>query len=275
MFSDKNIVETLNQLGLSHLESKIYLALCKYQDLSTKTISRLTKTPQPDTYRVLAKLQEKGLVEKIIKRPAKFKIVPCDKGINSLLERKKAEFVDLEKNTKLSLSSLKERTITESGENQGLQFVLIPQREAVVDKIRVAIDRARKSVDLFLSWKRFLPGMTVTFAENVEKAWKRGVRFRIVVENPSTAEEAEQAMQISGKSPFCKIRFLRGFPKTVIGTYDKKEVFIIVNPKESLLGSPALWSNSQSLISLVKDYFDFLWLTSIEEPEISTEVFNH
>ena len=268
LLSDEHIAETLNQLGLSNLEAKTYLALSKHQSLSTKEISRLTKTPQPDTYRILAQLQEKGLIEKIIKRPAVFKIVPYKRAISCLLESKKAEYVDLEKNTKLAIRFLNERTIVKSGENQDSQFILIPQREPVVDKIRDAIEKAEKNVDLFLSWKRFLPGLTVVFAESVEEAWKRGVTFRIIVETPNTAEEVEQAMQISRKSPFCKIRFLPGYPKTVIGIYDTKEVFIIINPKESLLGSPALWSNSQSLISVVQDHFDMLWLTSIEETNI-------
>jgi sugar-specific transcriptional regulator TrmB len=275
VLSDQNIAETLNQLGLSHLESKIYLALCRGRNLSTKTISRLSKTPQPDTYRVLAKLQEKGLVEKIIERPAKFKIVPCDKGISFLLERKKTEYAKLEKNTKKVLCVLKERTVAESVEPEVSQFVLIPQHEAVVDKINDAIERARESVDIFLSWKRFLHGITLAFANSSERAWNRGVTFRIVVESPKKEEEAEQAVQFAKKSPFCSIRFMPGRAKTVIGIYDKKEVFIIINPQKGLLDSPALWSNNHSLISLVKDYFDILWLTSKEEPETSTKVLHH
>ena len=76
----------------------------------------------------------------------------------------------------------------------------------------------------------------------------------------------EQALQFCGKSPFCSVRFFHGSPNTVIGIYDKREVFIVIDPKEGLFDSPALWSNNQSLITVVKDYFEILWLTSMEEP---------
>jgi len=36
----------------------------------------------------------------------------------------------------------------------------------------------------------------------------------------------------------------------VLGIYHKKEVFVVVDPREGLFDSPALWSNNQSLISV-------------------------
>jgi sugar-specific transcriptional regulator TrmB len=59
MLSDENATQTLIQLGLTILEARIYLSLCRYESLTTKALSELTKTAQPDTYRVLAKLQKK------------------------------------------------------------------------------------------------------------------------------------------------------------------------------------------------------------------------
>jgi hypothetical protein len=93
----------------------------------------------------------------------------------------------------------------------------------------------------------------------------KGVKFRIVVESPEEGRAAEQAMQFCGKSPFAGIRFLLSCPKTVIGIYDKSEGFVIIDPKEGLFDSPALWSNNQSLMSVVQDYFEVLWLTAMEE----------
>ena len=61
------------------------------------------------------------------------------------------------------------------------------------------------------------------------------------------------------------MRFLPGRPKTGIEIYDKKEVFIIIDPERGLLDSPVLWSNNQSLLTVVEDYFEILWLTAMEE----------
>lgn len=267
MFSDEAAVQTLIQLGLTILESRIYVALSKYQSLTTKELSKLTKTSQPDVYRILDKLQNKGLVEKIIEKPARFKAIPLEKGISFLMQRKKNEYDNL-----LTKADSLIRTVREKSYNNKpvgtlkSQFIMIPQREIIVSKIREAIDRAEKSVDICLSWKRLLNGFTNVFIKNSERAWNRGVHFRIVVESPRGKAEKEKAIQFCKKSPACSIRFLPERPKTVTGIYDEKEVFVIVDPTEGLFDSPALWSNNQSLITAIQEYFDLLWLISMQYP---------
>jgi sugar-specific transcriptional regulator TrmB len=269
MLSDENAAQTLIQLGLTVLEARIYLALCKYGSLTTRALSELTKTAQPDTYRVLAKLQKKGLVEKRIVKPAKFKAVPADNSLTFLLEKKKTEYDDLKVNTRRLIREIKEKPAQEPETIQN-HFALIPQRETVVKRITEAIDSAKKSVDIFLSWKRFSLGITSTFSESSQRAWERGVKFRIAVESPRKAADVELVREFCGKSRFCNLRFLPMFPKTVLGIYDEKEVFIIVDPRKSLFDSPALWSNNQSLISVAQDYFETLWRTAMEKPKLLT-----
>lgn len=275
MLSQENTIQTLMQLGLTILEARIYLTLSRYESLATKELSELAKTSRPDTYRVLAKLQKKGLIEKIITKPAKFKAIPMQTGVAFLLERKQVEHKNLETKSKLLLQTIKERPAPKPPEFITSHFALIPQREPIVKKINEAIDNAKESVDIFLSWKRFLPGMTSTFAKSSQKAWERKVKFRIVVESPEETADVELARQFCRKSPFCEIRFLPTPPKTVLGIYDQKHFFVIVNPKKGLFDSPALWSNSQSLLSVIQDYFEMLWLTAKTEPSNSRSIKTH
>ncbi|MDX1813635.1 MAG: helix-turn-helix domain-containing protein, partial [Candidatus Bathyarchaeia archaeon] len=246
-----------------------------YESLATKELGELAKTSRPDAYRVLAKLQKKGLIEKIITKPAKFKAIPMETGVGFLLERKKVEHKNLETKSNLLLQAIRERPAPKPSEVIASHFALIPQREPVVKKINEAIGNAKKSVDIFLSWKRFSLGITSTFANSSQKAWERGVKFRIVVENPEETTDVELARQFCRKSPFCEIRFLYRPPKTVLGIYDQKHFFVIVDPKKGLFDSPALWSNSQSLLSVIQDYFEMLWLTAKAEPSNSRSIRTH
>ena len=95
MFTDENAVLTLTQLGLTVLESKIYIVLCKYGSLPTRKISKLTKMAQSDVYRVADGLQQKGLVERKIckndRRKSDVKVT--SKGLELL---SKLEPIDLE-----------------------------------------------------------------------------------------------------------------------------------------------------------------------------------
>jgi len=275
MLSQENAIQTLMQLGLTILEARIYLTLSRYESLATKELSEFAKTSRPDTYRVLAKLQEKGLIEKIITKPTKFKAIPMETGVAFLLKRKQVEHKSLETKSKLLLQAIKERPAPKPPEVVTSHFALIPQREPVVKKINEAIDDAKKSVDIFLSWKRFFLGITSTFAKSSQKAWEREVKFRIVVESPEKTADVELARQFCRKSPFCEIRFLPIPPKTVLGIYDQKHFFVIVDPKKGLFDSPALWSNSKSLLSVIQDYFEMLWLTAKAEPSNPRDIRTH
>lgn len=266
MSFEKDAVHTLTQLGLTPLESRIYVILCKHAKLSTKQISKLTNTAQSDVYRVMKTLEQKGLVEKKIEKPVSYKSVPFETGSTFLIERKKAEFAALEQKTKRLNKHFKERKKDELSTAHESRFLMIPKRENVVKKIREAIDRSERKVDLLLSWKRLYKGMTDTFIESSEKAWSRGVRFRIVAEIPEDPVALTKAEEFRRISPMCTIRFLPSHPKTVMGIYDKREAFVVVDPREALFDSPALWSNNQSLITAIQEHFDLLWLVSMKKP---------
>lgn len=265
MIIDEYAVSVLNKLGLSNLEAKTYIVLCGYGKLSAKEISRLTNTAQADIYRVVNRLHKKGLVEKVIEKPMSFKSVSFELGSNFLLERKKNEISVLQED--INQINLKKKVFPETyQEINEHQFLMIPKRENIVKKITEAIERAKIKIDLYLTWKRFYKGMTNTFIESAEKAWSKGVQFRIIAEYPEEVAAQKKAAELCEKNPLCNIRFAPRCPRTVMGIYDENEVFIIVHPKEGLFNSPALWSNNQSLLMALQEYFENLWLISMKHP---------
>lgn len=144
------------------------------------------------------------------------------------------------------------------------QFILIPHGKQVVERVKAAIEKAQSSVDLVLSWKRFSHGIAHVFAETVESAWAKKVKFRFILEKPPQNKTADQLIQYCLGKPFCQIRFIPYCPRTVFGVYDRKEVFIVVFPESDLPGSPALWSNNRSLVAMAADHFEMLWPTAME-----------
>ena len=74
-------VQVLIALGLTSTQSKAFLALCQLGKSSPKTISKESKIARQDIYRVLAELQELGLVKKAISRPVIFEAFPLKDAI--------------------------------------------------------------------------------------------------------------------------------------------------------------------------------------------------
>jgi hypothetical protein len=206
-----------------------------------------------------------------IKSPKKFNASTIDKSLFTLLKSKKEEHSQLNRKLKLVLSAIKEKNLNYANIPEHYQFVFIPQKTAVINRISQAIKNAQQSVDLVLSWRRFSQSIDNVFADVTRKAWAKNVKFRFILENPGGKTAIKYAMSFCEKSSACQIKFIPAHPKTVLGIYDEKEVFISAEPKKDLADSPALWSNNPSLISLVKDYFEILWLTAMENPNLPCE----
>ena len=248
-------VETLKGLGLTFVQAKVYLTLSSLPK-NIASISECSKVPRTDLYRVLHELETKGLVERIIANPIEYKAVSLNECLDILIQARTRQSSDLQNRAAKLRKEFAEKHYVHNCDLKP-KFVLVPSNR-VVEKIVSAINGSTEHIDLLLSWKRLSCG-TYFFKEVLKKAWNRNVTCRILTDYPQ--ENSIPQLIFYKKSP-CSIRFLVFPPKTVMGLYDYKEVFIIENPAVGLNESSALWSNNPSLISLAKEYYENLWLAT-------------
>jgi sugar-specific transcriptional regulator TrmB len=255
--------QVLRNLGLTPVQARVYLALVESEPLTTSEVSKITSVSRPDVHRTISKLQKKGLVEKIIRKPIEYQAIPINEGLSLLLESKTRQYQKVRAEAQIWFDSplLKKKSKKKPVESP--QFVLIPKGRTVINRMKTAIESAEQSIDLVLSWKRFSRGIASTFDESIEIAWTKNVKVRFILERPPASKTGDHLVQFCREKPSCQVRFIPHYPKTVFGIYDKKEVFIIALSKTDLPGSPALWSNNPSLIGLAQDHFKILWLNSM------------
>lgn len=256
-------LQVLVDLGLTLKEAKVYFTLVDSGDLKVSAISRISKVARPDVYEVISRLNRVGLVEKLITKPVSYRAIPIKIGLGQLLAARTNEYRNVRAETQMLLDEIEKSKQEKRREvkNQAFsQFTLIPEGKNVIERIKTAIETANQSVDVVLSWKRFSRGIINDFAESIENAWAKKVKIRFIIERPLKNKTMAQLIHFCIKKPFCQIRFIPKKPKLVLGIYDKKEVCIIMKPKEGLLDSPALWSSSaEPLMELAQNYFYELW----------------
>ena len=97
MLLQEETVQTLVNLELTVLQAKVYLALVKLGTSTGRTTAKAAKVASQDVYRVLTELQEKGLVEKIIAKPNKYRPIPLKDGLSMLLQRRNKQTAELKK----------------------------------------------------------------------------------------------------------------------------------------------------------------------------------
>ncbi|KON33131.1 hypothetical protein AC477_01925, partial [miscellaneous Crenarchaeota group-1 archaeon SG8-32-1] len=127
-------INIFNSLGLSYCQAKIYLTLANSEGLTVKAIANATKMAREQTYNIMPKLVQQGLVEKIIENPIKYKAIPINECVSKLMDDRKRKTLELETKTKELLKNFSKRKMDQISDVP--QFVLLGSKERVLQKIK-------------------------------------------------------------------------------------------------------------------------------------------
>jgi sugar-specific transcriptional regulator TrmB len=148
-------VRTLIQIGLTSNQAKLYLSLLKVGRLNASNVSKHSKVPRQEVYRVLNELQKMGLVEKIVAAPCEFEAIPVNYGLQILISRKFEQFKELQKITK---DFLRENQLCrlEKMKKQEHKIILIEGKQRLMQIFRRQHDNVQQKVDILSTLQRWL-----------------------------------------------------------------------------------------------------------------------
>jgi sugar-specific transcriptional regulator TrmB len=256
-------VQVLIHLGLTFSQARVYIALVRSGASAAKTISKASKVAREDIYRIMPKLQELGLVEKIIEAPSMYAAVPIRDAFTILMESRKQETSELQAKTKEIIQNFNNNNIGTTLEEEMHEFVLMPKERAVV-KRKQMIDGAQKRIDFLTSWQRFTQS-NVSYAASLRNALKKNVEIRFIVGKPQDEKSMLELVQPwREKYPCYNARWIPRTPHASLMLVDDQKVLFANSAATSLKETPFLWSINQSLVSVVQDYFEMMWTTSSE-----------
>lgn len=259
--SENEAIETMQKLGLTFTEARIYLALVKSGQSSVKTISKSSGVARAEIYRSVPSLQKLGLIEKILNIPIKFKAMPLQNGLNILLNKANAEHLRLEENAKKLASSFRgnHEEIAQEVKNQ---FFVIPGKEAHIKWLKNRYEKIQ-STDGILTWK---DDNTINFFcdKEIRKAQNRGVKSRIILYVPENLKAAFKNEE-NEKHPCSNSqkRIVFNPPLVLGGCFDNKEVIIpptLDNPIQT--AETVFCTTNPSILALFQKYFETLWKTA-------------
>ena len=79
--------EELKTLGLTINQAKVYLSIVQAGSISVNKIAESSKLHRQDIYKILPKLEEKGLVTKTLDKPFVVLAIPVKTALKSLLSK--------------------------------------------------------------------------------------------------------------------------------------------------------------------------------------------
>ncbi|MCW4015766.1 MAG: hypothetical protein NWF06_05300 [Candidatus Bathyarchaeota archaeon] len=257
---DDEIIQLIEALGLNYCEAKVYCALVKLGEASAKEISQMAHVARSDSYRLLTTLCKKGLVEKIIGTPNRFKAAPIQEGLQFLLEKSKQKNLELQ--TKIKSVLNKNRfTNNESLLKDETNFIMVPE-SAFVRKAKKVLDNNTSTVDIIAS----RIGATIAAFDMYEtfmKALERGVKIRIINEELERELKAPKILQAL-RSPNLKLKYVRYPLRVELGIHDDKAVLACCETIKNKTFPCSIWTNNPCFVTVFRDYFEKIWKQALE-----------
>jgi sugar-specific transcriptional regulator TrmB len=247
----------LTLLGLTSLQARVYLALAKMDQATLTNLSSSSKIDRANVYRVITRLQELDLVEKMIMNPTHFKALPIDEGISMLLESKETEYLEVKTKTNDILERYKQHTKVDF-DDESCQFALIPDGKLTQRKFDQMFDSNQETHDIMFYWRDYASDY-----DCVVELWTnlldKGVKIRALVFLEKGEKLPQEILSLIKYGKIFEIRRTMIPPKATITIIDGKESMVSVTSHLVPCGKPGLWVHNLSVIGVIQEYFDMLW----------------
>ena len=261
ILSDREI-NSLEDLGLTSSQVKVYLALLNVGCSDARTASKFSGVVRQDIYRVLNELIAKGLVAKTLDNPSKFDPVNLEYGIAILYDQKKTEVVNMQANVAELLKNFK-----------GKKKTTLPNKEPLfeIQALNVTsdlcgkeiVDTAKISLKTILPWEMFVR-LSNIHSKKQKRALRRGVSIRVLTEK-HLDKSLEKLGKANAVDPLLEIRYVPQI-SGLFTIVDDQTVFIQTETEDNCFQGKILVSNNPSLVAILKDYYETIWEKASETP---------
>jgi sugar-specific transcriptional regulator TrmB len=249
-------ISTLNDLGLDITESKVYLAIAKAGKITVQETSRLSGVARPHVYHALKKLEDAGLVIRIISQPVRFMAIPVDECTSLLLQRRIEKTRTLRAQTALLNEHYNASQALDTSKTEP-QFMLIPKKDAVYKQANRMLMEVQESIDFLCLTRRMISWLSNSLSSVVETL-DRKVAFRVIMpKSPSGKDVAGPIEMLYNYSNFT-LRVIPKEPKFGFSIWDGKEI-LMTTSVDSSTPVATLWSNNRGLVDLCQKHFCCLW----------------
>jgi HTH-type transcriptional regulator, sugar sensing transcriptional regulator len=258
--SEDRVLKTLVSLGLSRLDSQVYLCLAKKGSQRGNEISKTLKVQNQQLYRSLKNLRSKGIVEATLEHPARFSAVSFDKVVDLVIKSKMAEAQLIQENKEEILTSFLSLAVGENADSAA-KFTVIEGRGYIYSKILQMIKETKNQFSTITTVAGLLRADQFGLFDVVDLP-KSKPQFRfltelsvqsLIVMKKLLAKMKKTKFGFEGRTPELGLGL---FPQMVIRD-EAEAIFFITPPTDQ--NDTCLWTNCKSLVNAFSAIFVDLW----------------
>jgi sugar-specific transcriptional regulator TrmB len=261
-------IRLLNELGFTRSQARVYLTLLKIGETDARTLFKKANITQPEVYRALDELQEKGLVEKEITVPLKFIATPIHFGLQMLMSQKMQQCKETQKKMKEFLRKNQSCPIKKPP-IQKHKLIMLEGKDRLTHAIKLEHSNVQRTVDIITTLQRWLQILDFNFQDYLEALDKK-VKYRVVIAKPTGKITFPENIQALLAKPCFELRLSEKPLKINAAIFDENKATINFFEGKALMESPIIWTNHPGFIQMCQDRFDRLW-KSAEKYKIQNE----
>ena len=184
---DLEEMNVLVGLGLSVIQARVYLALLRAGETRARVIAKLALINRQEVYRLLAELQQLGLVTQNLTTPTTYTSIPLAEATNILYEQKTNELRFISnKVKKINQQFNRNIHISQTDDESKLCFGRVSSGDRG-EKYRTAIQETQHTIEVMTNWLRFKK-LCFLFETQLLEAIKKGVIIKIITEKSSNSK---------------------------------------------------------------------------------------
>jgi sugar-specific transcriptional regulator TrmB len=145
--SQEKVLKTLSDLGLTRLDSKVYIYLAKKGPQKGRDIGKALKVQKPQLYRSLKNLQSKAIVSATLERPARFSAASFEKVLDLFIRTKLEEAQNIQTEKNKLISSWQTIQASETPDVSA-RFMVIEGRNRIYSRIKQMINETKNQLSI-------------------------------------------------------------------------------------------------------------------------------
>ena len=229
--------EILEKIGLTLGETKIYLALLDLGHSSTGPIVEKSSVSTSKTYKILRRLEKKGLVSHVIKGSVMHWNAVNPKRIMELLEEQEKEIIKRKKELEKILPELTKRLESVKDKQQAEVYIGMKGMISVFNEETDFLIKCPKEINYIIGATKDYPKSVHNFFERLEgKKDNLKLKRKFIF-----GEGAKGTMPFIEKSKFCEVKYIPFSSivsinvygdSSIISVFSEEPIFFVIKSKE-------------------------------------------
>jgi len=266
------VLKALVDIGLTQMDSQVYLLLTKKGPLKGKEIFKTLKINRQQLYRSLKNLQNKGIVNSTLERPARFSAISFENVLDMFIKSKADEAQRLQQHRNEILSLWQSAEISESVDASA-KFMVIERTNNIYLKVMRMIDETQSQLSIITTVQGLLnaskfgvfeAGFTHPLKSKIQVRYLTGISQQNVgIMKTLLKSKLDNQLSIEGRSIDSDLKLM---PRMVIR--DDEEILLFISSQADMFSSEredtGFWTNSKSLVHAFKAMFEEHWRNSTD-----------